>query len=369
MSTLFPRRRRIINSPIGHISGGLGLAKAAKAATTVGMTIALSFQDPAALADAVRRGDRRALARAITLIESTRLEHRRSADALLEILLPHTGDSVRLGISGVPGVGKSTFIEAFGMHVLGQGRRLAVLAVDPSSQRTGGSILGDKTRMVELSRMEGAFIRPSPAGATLGGVARRTREAMLICEAAGFDVIVVETVGVGQSETAVADMVDMFMLLLLPAGGDELQGIKKGIVELADMVVVNKADGDLVAAARHAVAEYRHALSMLRGINPDWRVPVLSCSAATSTGIDKVWETIGQFVDVTDADGARARRRAEQAGAWMWSEIRESLVESFSRHPEVRRNIGGIEADVCGGRMIPSVAARNLLQRFGVAPV
>lgn len=347
----------------------MNLANAAKTVTTSGMMTTLSFQDPAALADAVRQGDRRALARAITLIESTKPEHRRHADALLEILLPFAGNSVRLGISGVPGVGKSTFIEAFGMHVLGQGRRLAVLAVDPSSQRTGGSILGDKTRMIELSRREGAFIRPSPAGATLGGVARRTREAMLICEAAGYDVIIVETVGVGQSETAVADMVDMFMLLLLPAGGDELQGIKKGIVELADMVVVNKADGDLVTAARHAVAEYRHALAMLRGANPDWRVPVLSCSAATFTGIDAVWDTIGEFVNISRADGALARRRGEQAGAWMWSEIRETLVESFSRHPDVRRNIGGVEAEVSAGRMIPSVAARNLLTRFGVTAV
>lgn len=347
----------------------LNLANAAKPATNAGMTNTPSFQDPAALADAVRRGDRRALARAITLIESTKAEHRRHADTLLEILLPFAGNSVRLGISGVPGVGKSTFIESFGMHVLGQGRRLAVLAVDPSSQRTGGSILGDKTRMVELSRVEGAFIRPSPAGATLGGVARRTREAMLICEAAGFDVIVVETVGVGQSETAVADMVDMFMLLLLPAGGDELQGIKKGIVELADMVVVNKADGDLVTVARHAVAEYRHALAMLRGANPDWRVPVLSCSAAHHQGIDKVWETIGEFVELTASGGARDRRRAEQARAWMWSEIRESLVESFSRHPEVRRSMGEVEAAVSSGRLIPSLAARNLLGRFGVQAV
>lgn len=326
-----------------------------------------SLHDPAALADAVRRGDRRALARAITLIESTRAEHRAAADALLARLLPHTGQSVRLGISGVPGVGKSTFIEAFGMHVLGRGCRLAVLAVDPSSQRTGGSILGDKTRMVELSRQDGAFIRPSPAGATLGGVARRTREAMLICEAAGFDVIVVETVGVGQSETAVADMVDMFMLLLLPGGGDELQGIKKGIVELADMVVVNKADGDLVAAARNAVAEYRHALAMLRGANPDWPVPVLSCSAASHQGIDAVWESIGDFMRVTRGDGAHDRRRAEQARAWMWSEIRENLVESFARHPEVRRHMTGLEDDVAGGRLIPSVAARRLLDCFRTA--
>ena len=207
--------------------------------------------DPEALAQAVLAGQRHALARAITLIESTRADHRQSAEALLEHLLPHTGNSIRIGISGVPGVGKSTFIEAFGLHVLNGGHRLAVLAVDPSSPRSGGSILGDKTRMEELARDQRAFIRPSPSGGTLGGVARRSREALLACEAAGFDVIVVETVGVGQSETAVADLVDLFLLLLVPGGGDELQGIKKGIVEIADLIVVNKADGDLAAAAQY----------------------------------------------------------------------------------------------------------------------
>ncbi|NYZ17852.1 methylmalonyl Co-A mutase-associated GTPase MeaB [Azospirillum sp. RWY-5-1] len=316
------------------------------------------------LADAVRQGDRRALARAITLIESTRPDHRAQAEALLDALLPHTGNSVRVGISGVPGVGKSTFIEAFGLHVIGLGHKVAVLAIDPSSQRTGGSILGDKTRMVELSRNAGAFIRPSPAGATLGGVARRTREAMLVCEAAGFDVIVVETVGVGQSETAVADMVDLFLLLLLPAGGDELQGIKKGIVELADLVVVNKADGDLVAAARHAVAEYRHALAFLKPAVPDWRVPVLSCSAATNSGIDAVWATIGEHRAVGERSGARDARRAEQAGAWLWSEIRETLIDAFRAHPAVRTALPELEGRVRGGSLVPTAAARSLLERF-----
>ncbi|MBP2232167.1 LAO/AO transport system kinase [Azospirillum agricola] len=316
----------------------------------------------AQLAAAVRAGDRRALARAITLIESTRPDHRDTADALLAELLPHTGNSVRLGISGVPGVGKSTFIEAFGLHVIGLGHKVAVLAVDPSSQRTGGSILGDKTRMVDLSRDPDAFIRPSPAGSTLGGVARRTREAMLICEAAGFDVIIVETVGVGQSETAVADMVDLFMLLLLPAGGDELQGIKKGIVELADLVVVNKADGDLAATARHTVADYRHALTLLR--HGDWRVPVLSCSAVHKIGIDSIWNTIGEHKAVTEANGQRAGRRAEQARAWLWSEIRETLIDRFRAHPAVRADLARIEAGVTGGDAIPTTAARALLARF-----
>jgi LAO/AO transport system ATPase len=324
-------------------------------------------QTPAALADAVRRGDRRALARAITLIESTRRDHRAQADALLEALLPHTGDSVRVGISGVPGVGKSTFIEAFGLHVIGLGHKVAVLAIDPSSQRTGGSILGDKTRMVDLSREQNAFIRPSPAGATLGGVARRTREAMLICEAAGFDVIVVETVGVGQSETAVADMVDLFMLLLLPAGGDELQGIKKGIVELADLVVVNKADGDLAATARHTVADYRHALMLLR--HGEWRVPVLSCSAVKKSGIDTVWDTIGEHKATMEASGVRATRRAEQARAWLWSEIRETLVDAFKEHPAVRADLADLESRVTGGAVTPTAAARILLERFLGRPV
>ncbi|WP_207462423.1 methylmalonyl Co-A mutase-associated GTPase MeaB [Azospirillum sp. SYSU D00513] len=320
------------------------------------------------LAEAVRRGDRRALARAITLIESTRPDHRARADALLQALLPYSGNSVRVGISGVPGVGKSTFIEAFGLHVIGLGHKVAVLAIDPSSQRTGGSILGDKTRMVDLSREPAAFIRPSPAGSTLGGVARRTREAMLVCEAAGFDVIVVETVGVGQSETAVADMVDLFLLLLLPGGGDELQGIKKGIVELADLLVVNKADGDLAATARHTVADYRHALMLLRH-EADWIVPVLSCSAIGKQGIDRVWATIGEHRALMERSGARARRRAEQARAWLWSEIRESLLEAFRTHPGLRADLPAVEASVGAGEAVPAAAARALLDRFlGRAP-
>ena len=287
-----------------------------------------SAASPAETAEAIRRGDRRALARAITLIESTRADHRAAAEELLAELLPHTGNSIRIGISGVPGVGKSTFIEAFGLHVIGQGHKVAVLAVDPSSQRTGGSILGDKTRMEELTRNTSAFIRPSPSGGTLGGVARRTREAMLACEAAGYDVVIVETVGVGQSETAVSDMVDLFMLLLLPGGGDELQGIKKGIVELADLIVVNKADGALVDAARHAVAEYRHALALLRSPSKDWKVPVLTCSAATRIGVPEVWDTIGKYRATLSATcrassgatcGARARRMRYSRSAPGWA--------------------------------------------------
>ncbi len=320
--------------------------------------------DLAIFAEGIRSGDRRALARAITLVESTRTDHRRRAESLLERLLPETGRSVRIGISGVPGVGKSTFIEAFGRFVIDHGHKVAVLAIDPSSQRTGGSILGDKTRMEELSRRPEAFIRPSPAGSTLGGVARRTREAMLLCEAAGFDVILVETVGVGQSETAVADMVDLFMLLLLPGGGDELQGIKKGIVELADLVVVNKADGALIEAANLAVSEYRHALSLLRPATGDWRTPVLTCSARTGTGIDRIWQTIDRYRDQMGASGALATRRADQAAAWLWSEIRESLVDSFRAHPAVRAGLDALESRVRQGDLPPTAAAMTLLERF-----
>src|SRR3954465_2126473 len=264
-------------------------------------------------------GDRRALARAITLIESTRADHRERADALLAAILPRSGKSVRLGITGVPGVGKSTLIERFGLSLLERGRSLAVLAIDPSSKRGGGSILGDKTRMEELSRQSAAFIRPSPAGATLGGVARRTREAMLLVEAAGFDTVIVETVGVGQSETAVADMVDMFIVLLLPAGGDDLQGIKRGVIELADLIVVNKADGDLKAAARRSAADYQHALRMLRSPTAGWTPEVATCSAQTGEGVVEIWQTVERFGKAVGQQGI-VRRRAEQARAWMWNE-------------------------------------------------
>ncbi len=322
------------------------------------------FVKAADLAGQVRAGDRRALARAITLIESTKIDHLGEGEALLEALLPHSGSSVRVGISGVPGVGKSTFIERLGLDLVGAGHKVAVLAVDPSSRVSGGSILGDKTRMEELSRHPAAFIRPSPTGGTLGGVARRTREAMLICEAAGFDVVIVETVGVGQSETAVAEMVDIFLLLLLPGGGDELQGIKKGIVELADVVVVNKADGDLAAAAERAAAEYHAALGLLRAPNPNWRPPVLRCSALTGAGIAEVWETVQEHKAVMEANGARAAKRSAQAGAWMWSEVREGLLREFREHPEVSAALADLEAEVRAGQTPPTAAARRLIRLF-----
>jgi LAO/AO transport system kinase len=320
--------------------------------------------DAARLADGVRAGDRRALARAITLIESTRQDHRRAAEALLERLLPATGGAVRLGISGVPGVGKSTFIERFGLHVIDCRHKVAVLAVDPSSKRGGGAILGDKTRMGELARSEAAFIRPSPAGATLGGVARRTREALLLCEAAGFDVVIVETVGVGQSETAVADMVDMFLLLLLPGGGDDLQGIKRGVMEIADLIAVNKADGDLAAAARHTVADYRNALRLLRSASPEWRTEVMAISALTGAGIEAVWQAVGRHRAAMEKSGERARRRGEQARTALWSELGEALLEALRHHPMVRTRLASVEAGVTAGRTLPAAAARQLLDDF-----
>jgi len=308
-------------------------------------------------------GDRQALARAITLIESTRADHRERADALLAAVLPHAGKSVRLGITGVPGVGKSTLIERFGLSLIEKGRSLAVLAIDPSSKRGGGSILGDKTRMEELSRNERAFIRPSPAGTTLGGVARRTREAMLLLEAAGFDTVIVETVGVGQSETAVSDMVDMFIVLLLPAGGDDLQGIKRGVIELADLIVVNKADGDLKATARRSAADYQHALRMLRSPTEGWTPEVTTCSAVNGEGVDALWDIVGRFRAAVGEKGI-ARRRASQARAWMWSEVGETLLAELRRHPEVRKLVGGLEREVEAGRTTPAAAARHMLEAF-----
>ncbi|MBC7908560.1 MAG: methylmalonyl Co-A mutase-associated GTPase MeaB [Rhodospirillaceae bacterium] len=320
--------------------------------------------DPNALAQGVLAGERRAVARAITLIESTRADHREAAERLLHQLLPHTGRSVRMGITGVPGAGKSTFIEAFGLHVVEQGHRLAVLAVDPSSPRSGGSILGDKTRMEELSRDTRAFIRPSPSGCTLGGVARRTREAMLVCEAAGFDVIVVETVGVGQSETAVADMVDMFLLLLVPGGGDELQGIKKGIVELADAIIVNKADGDLEAAANRAARDYKNALHLLTPASAAWTVPVLTCSALQQSGIAAVWKVVGEYRDAMQGAGCWDARRSAQAHAWMWNEVGETLLQTLKDDPRIAQLLPAMEKNVADGTMAPGRAARQLVATF-----
>jgi LAO/AO transport system kinase len=309
-------------------------------------------------------GDRRALARAITLIESTRSDHRRQAEALIEALLPDSGKSLRIGISGPPGVGKSTFIEAFGQYAIEKGKRLAVLAVDPSSRLSGGSILGDKTRMEALSRAEAAFIRPSPAGLTLGGVARRTREALLVCEAAGFDLILVETVGVGQSETAVAEMVDLFLLLLLPGGGDDLQGIKRGIMELADLIVVNKADGDFKAAAERSAADVANALGLMQPRHQGWRPEVLRCSALKNQGIDAVWARVEAFAAALKQSGTFDAQRRDQAKAWLWHELSDSLLEALKADPHVAAKLGTLEAKVGAGKIAPGTAARELLAGF-----
>ena len=321
-------------------------------------------QDIVALAEGVLEGNRRALARAVTLIESTRQDHRAAASDLLQRLIPHSGHSIRLGISGVPGVGKSTFIEALGNHVIDEGHKVAVLAVDPSSAISGGSILGDKTRMELLSRRPEAYIRPSPAGKTLGGVTRRSREALILCEAAGFDVIIVETVGVGQSETRVADMTDMFLLLLLPGGGDELQGIKRGIMELADLIMINKADGDQKALAGRSAAEYRNALRLLHPRLRDWKVEVQTCSALDGIGIAEAWALVLSHRQVLESSGQFSQRRAAQARDWMWSEVNDSLVTAMQSDPEVRKHIPALEAAASEGRIPPTIAARQLLEVF-----
>jgi LAO/AO transport system kinase len=318
----------------------------------------------AALAESVLAGDRRALARAITLIESTRADHRGEAAALVDRLLPAAGKSIRIGISGAPGVGKSSFIESFGLHLIEEGHRLAVLAVDPSSKIGGGSILGDKTRMADLAKATGAFIRPSPAGETLGGVARRTRDAILAVEAAGFDVVVVETVGVGQSETAVAEMVDMFLLLLQPGGGDDLQGMKRGIVELADLILVNKSDGELKVPAGRTAADYQHAIRLLRPATPGWTPEVRQCSAHTGTGIPEVWDTVLRFRAAMGASGQIARRRAEQAKAALWQELSESLIAALRADADIAQRLADYEAKVAIGKAAPAAAARDLLARF-----
>lgn len=313
-----------------------------------------------ALAQGVFSGERRALAKAITLVESSRRDHQARAKHLLDALAPRAGNSIRLGISGAPGVGKSTFIESLGLHVVRQGHRLAVLAVDPSSALTGGSIMGDKTRMERLSQDARAFIRPSPSGGTLGGVADRTREAMLVCEAAGFDVVFVETVGVGQSEVAVAGMVDMFVLLQLPNAGDELQALKKGIVELADIVVVNKADTD-PRAAENARMQVQGVLELLACASPHWRPPALALSAASGAGIDEFWREVMRYRDAMVKSGELAEKRRRQAVDWMWSLIDSGLRSDFRHHTGVRARLAALTEAVGRGNVTPAAAAHELL--------
>ncbi|MFF7725002.1 methylmalonyl Co-A mutase-associated GTPase MeaB [Streptomyces sp. NPDC008001] len=313
-------------------------------------------------------GKRAVVARAITLVESTRAEHRALAQRMLTELLPHAGAARRIGITGVPGVGKSTFIDAFGTMLTGLGHRVAVLAVDPSSSRTGGSILGDKTRMERLAVDPAAFVRPSPTAGTLGGVARATRETIVVMEAAGYDVVLVETVGVGQSETAVADMVDSFLMLTLARTGDQLQGIKKGVLELADLVAVNKADGPHERDAKAAARELAGALRLLQPPDAAWNPPVLTCSARESTGLDTVWERLEQHRRVMETTGALAARRREQQVDWVWTMVREQLMDELRHHPAVRAAGPGIEQRVREGTLPAGLAAERLLEAFRHGP-
>lgn len=314
------------------------------------------------LADDIRSGNRAALARAITLVESRRADHQAAARELVQALLPQTGSAIRVGITGSPGVGKSTTIDSLGMYLIERGETVAVLAVDPSSARTGGSILGDKTRMARLSASDRAFIRPSPSAGTLGGVAAKTREAMLLCEAAGFSVILVETVGIGQSETAVCDMTDFFLALMLPGAGDELQGIKKGLIELADMIAVNKADGDNAARAKAAAAEYRSALHILSPRSEHWHPPVLTYSGLTGMGLEEVWQKVIAHRTAMRASGDfEARRRAQQV-KWMWSMLEERLKGRLRSDPAIRAKVRQEEAAVADGRRTPALAAETIAQ-------
>ena len=318
-----------------------------------------------ALARGIRSGERAVLARAITLVESRRADHQKTARALVQELLPHTGKAVRVGITGAPGVGKSTTIDALGTLLTGHDHKVAVLAVDPSSVRTGGSILADKTRMARLAADANAFIRPSPAAGTFGGVAAKTRETMLICEAAGFDVILVETVGIGQSETAVADMTDFFLALMLPGAGDELQALKKGLVELADMIAVNKADGDNIARANMAAAQYRAALHILSPRSPNWAPPVVTYSALTGEGIAALWDHILDHRRKLTASGEIAARRREQQIKWMWAMFEDRLRERL-RSAALKVRLPQIEAAVAAGRLSPAVAVDEIMRALGL---
>ncbi len=320
----------------------------------------------AALAQALLAGERAALARAITLAESRRADHREQARALIQHLLPKTGGAIRVGITGVPGVGKSTTIDALGSYLTGKGHKVAVLAVDPSSTRTGGSILGDKTRMARLAIDPNAYIRPSPSSGTLGGVAARTRETMLLCEAAGFDVILVETVGVGQSETAVADLTDFFLVLMLPNAGDELQGIKKGIIELADMIAVNKADGAGATTARAAAAQYQAALHILAPSSALWSPPVVTISGLTGEGLDALWRKIEDHRARHEAKGLITERRHRQDVKWMWAMVEDRLQAKLRHDPALKVRTPALEAAVAAGTLAPTLAAEEIARALGL---
>ena len=331
----------------------------------VSMRRTIESSDVAALARAVRAGDRAVIARAITLVESRRPDHQEAARQLLQELLPATGAAIRVGITGVPGVGKSTTIDALGALLVARGHQVAVLAVDPSSARSGGSILADKTRMARLAADPRAFVRPSPSSGTLGGVAARTREAMLICEAAGFDVVLVETMGTGQSETMVADMTDCFVVLMLPGAGDELQGLKKGVIEIADILAINKADGDNIARATAAAAAYRAALHILTPRSPHWSPPVLTCSAANGSGLRELWQTVlDHRTHMIDA-GEHAARRRQQQVKWMWTMVEERISARLRSDPALKARLPLIEAAVADGRMTPALAAAEIAAALG----
>lgn len=317
-------------------------------------------------AKGVIAGDRAMLARAITLIESKKADHHDRAQEMLGKLLPKTGNSLRVGVSGLPGAGKSTFIDALGTMLTAAGHKVAVLAVDPTSSRTGGSILGDKTRMTRLSVDENAFIRPSPTGGTLGGVARATREAVLVCEAAGFDIILVETVGVGQSEITVAGMVDFFLVLMISGGGDELQGIKKGVLEIADMIAVTKADGDNATRAKLTATDYQHALRIIQPASATWTPPVVTVSALMNVGLDTLWEKVTLHQKLTTASGERAAKRKAQQVRWLWDMVEDRLMMGLKGAPKVKAIAPGLEKDVGAGKITPAAAVEKILKAFGI---
>jgi LAO/AO transport system kinase len=325
-------------------------------------------EDPQFYVQGVLNGDRRLIAKAITLIESSLAAHQRLAQTIIDLLLPYSGKAIRLGITGVPGVGKSTFIESLGTMLVKKGHRVAVLAVDPSSKRSGGSVLADKTRMEKLAVEPRAFIRPSPSGGTLGGVARKTRETMILCEAAGFDVIIVETVGVGQSETAVASMVDFFLVLMIAGAGDELQGIKKGILELADAVAVNKADGDNIERAEFARKQYETALHFLAPSSPNWTPPVMTCSALEMIDIDVIWKNVTKHHTIFTNTGELKANREKQAVDWMWSLVKEGLKDRFYQNPEVKKNLPETIREVENGTTASTIAASRLLDLLDNKP-
>jgi len=332
-----------------------------QAAARAQVRAALTLED---YVEGVLSGSRAMLGRTITMVESRNPRHQELAQEILLRLLPHSGKAHRIGITGVPGVGKSTFIEAFGCNLIDEGHKVAVLAVDPTSTVSGGSILGDKTRMADLSQRDEAFIRPSPSSGTLGGVTRTTRETMIVCEAAGFDVLLVETVGAGQSEVAVSDMTDFFLVLMLPGAGDELQGIKKGVLEIADMIAVNKCEGDNDLRARQAAVHYRNALKIMTPTSPNWLPPVVMCSGLHNIGLDKLWEKITEHHGIMTETGELADKRREQHIHWMWHMLEDRLMTAFRNHPRVGDQIDHVQRNVAEGHLTPTLAVQRLMQAF-----